>query len=221
MSASLPHNVLWAQLQLFGQWLYEREIQQPKGYVALVAQRLRSLNVLERYSPQANHLRTLTLKALETYGERFEPCRAMPPNVDRVPRLDRRQQLLFAVWIWMSTGLRKESMTSMRSDLIQLVTPQNKFAQAVIPLVKSVPVPGEAFSIFFPAKLFEESLFPMEAAELDRIAQILGTTSHGMRRALAIYLRRRAAEVGATPGTTQRRLSKGELVTISPGPTIL
>eukprot|EP00392_Amoebophrya_sp_AT5.2_P001209 g1211.t1 len=199
-------NVLWAQLQIFGQWLYEKETQQPKSYVALVAQRLRSLNCLEKHSPQANHLQTLTFKALETYGERFEPCRAMPPDVEKSHRLDSRQQLLFAVW--MSTGLRKESMASLRPDLMQIVTPQNKFMHAIVPSVKSVPVPGETFSVYFPAKLYREGLFPVEAHELDKIAQLLGTTSHGMRRALAIYLRRRAAEVNALPGTKEYQIFK-------------
>eukprot|EP00392_Amoebophrya_sp_AT5.2_P012582 g12689.t1 len=194
-------NVLWAQLQIFGQWLYEKEIQTPKAYVALVAQRLRSLNALERTNPQSCHLQTLTFKALETYGERFEPCRAMPPDIDKVNRLTRREQVLFN--IWMSTGLRKESMISMREDLIQVVTPMKRFAQALIPSIKSVPVPGETFAVFFPAALFSEGLFPVEATELDRIAHTLGTTSHGIRRALAIYLRRRAAEIGAYPGTQE------------------
>eukprot|EP00392_Amoebophrya_sp_AT5.2_P010517 g10581.t1 len=199
-------NVLWAQLQLFGQWLYEKEIQTPKACVALVAQRLRSLNALERFNPQSGHLQTLTFKALETYGERFEPCRAMPPDTAKVNRLSRREQVLFT--IWMATGLRKESMASIRNDLIQLVTPEKKFMQAIIPAIKSVPVPGETFSVYFPAKLYSEGIFPVEPLELDKIAMTLGTTSHGVRRALAIYLRRRAAEVGATPGTREYAIFK-------------
>eukprot|EP00392_Amoebophrya_sp_AT5.2_P005829 g5839.t1 len=204
-------NILWAQLQLFAHWLMEKEIQKAKIYISLVSQRLRSLCALERGNPQSNHLQTLTLKNVEAYAENFKPARAVPPSIDFVRRLSFKQQRIFSIWI--STGLRKDSMASLRPDMVNLVMPEGKFMEAAATSVKSIPLPGELFKVYFPAALCAppysaEDLFPVSPYELDRIAHAVKTTSHGIRRGLAIYLRKRCADVGAIPGSKEFAIFK-------------
>ena len=190
-------NVLWSSLQLFGHWLYDREIQHPQAYVSLVAQRLRSLAALERHNSQAGQLQQLTFNNLNSYRQQFRPCRAVPPNTDRLSSLTPREQKIFGMWS--GTGLRKDSFISIRPELTSLVMPEGKFVKCQVPSVKSIPDPGMPFFVYIPEPMFEPGVFPVDEYECDQIARKLGTTAHGIRRALAIYLRRRAVELGLFP----------------------
>lgn len=189
-------NILWSQLQLFGQWLFERDIQEPEVYVALVSQRLRALNALERGNSQAQQLQSYTYDNLNRYSALYAPTKANPPDLTKVPALTVREQKIFGMWS--ATGLRKGSFASIRKDLTQL-TDDSKFMRVVVPCVKAVPVPGATFSAYVPATIFYPEVFPVSEPELDIISRKLGTTSHGIRRGLALYLRRRAAELGLMP----------------------
>eukprot|EP00392_Amoebophrya_sp_AT5.2_P012059 g12153.t1 len=190
-------NVLWSQLQIFGHWLYEKEIQLPQGCVSLVAQRLRSLCALERGNSQADQLQQLTFNNLNSYRQQFLPHRAVPPSLDLLHTLSKREQSLFCQWA--GTGLRKDSFASIRVELASTVLPEKRFIACQIPSIKSIPEPGVPFHAFIPRELFGASVFPTSTTELDIIARKLATTSHGIRRALAIWVRRRALERGVPP----------------------
>eukprot|EP00392_Amoebophrya_sp_AT5.2_P004281 g4289.t1 len=190
-------NITRSMLQLFGQFLYERGITAPETYVALVGQRMRSLCCLEKNNPQAAQLQTLTLDNLTRYKTKFTPDKAAPPDLSRVSDLTLREQATCGMWT--CTGLRKDSFCSIRADMVFLVCPERKFVRATVPCIKSIPTPGEVFCVFIPADVFFVDVFPVEPEECDRIALKLKTTSHGVRRALALYLRRLAGEIGLMP----------------------
>eukprot|EP00392_Amoebophrya_sp_AT5.2_P005371 g5380.t1 len=142
-------------------------------------------------------LQRLTFNNLNSYRQQFRPCRAVPPDVDRVSSLNPREQAIFIMWA--GTGLRKDSFASIRPELSSIVMPERKFVKCQVPSVKSIPNPGQPFFCYIPEPVFQPGVFPVEEYDRDQIANKLGTTSHGVRRALAIYLRRRAAELGLLP----------------------
>eukprot|EP00392_Amoebophrya_sp_AT5.2_P013503 g13627.t1 len=192
-------NATWAHLQVFGHFLFDREIQNPQGYVSLVAQRLRSLAVLEQNNSGAAQLQQMTFNNLNSYRAQLTPEKAVPPNLDKLPSLNDREQKIFGMWS--GTGLRKDSLASIRTDLAMLVLPQRKFVRCIIPSVKSIPEPGKSFEVYIPAPIFADEVSPVSTQELDILARKLGTTSHGVRRSLALFLRRRALEMNLLPST--------------------
>eukprot|EP00392_Amoebophrya_sp_AT5.2_P008743 g8771.t1 len=141
-------------------------------------------------------LQSLTFDNLNRYSQLFEPARANPPDLTRVPLLALREQRIFGMWS--VTGLRKCSFASIRKDCLTTSEDQ-RFVKAMIPPIKSLPVPGEHFFAYIPKDIFFQDVFPVTPMELDAIAHKLHTTSHGVRRALALQLRRRCAEVGLYP----------------------
>eukprot|EP00392_Amoebophrya_sp_AT5.2_P007408 g7422.t1 len=145
----------------------------------------------------AAQLQTLTFDNLTRCKTKFTPEKAAPPDLSRVTGLTLREQAIFGMWT--CTGLRKDSFCSIRADMVHLVCPECKFVRATVPCIKSIPTPGEVFYVFIPADVFYIDVFPVEKEECDRIALKLNTTSHGVRRALALYLRRLAGEVGLMP----------------------
>eukprot|EP00392_Amoebophrya_sp_AT5.2_P001420 g1422.t1 len=190
-------RIQWAMLQLFRHFLYERGTTAPKTYVALVAQRMRSLCCLERGNVQSAQLQTLTLDNLDRFKTKFTPDKAAPPDLAQIEEPTTREQAIFGMWT--CTGLRKDSFCSIRTDMTQLVFPACKYVRAVVPCVKSIPTPGKVFRVYIPADVFFPEAFPVEPEECDRISLKLRTTSHGIRRALALYLRRLAGEIGLMP----------------------
>eukprot|EP00392_Amoebophrya_sp_AT5.2_P013516 g13640.t1 len=189
-------NALWAQLQIFGMFLFDREIQCPEVYASTVSQRLRSLGCLERGNSQAAQLQSLTFDNLNRYSQLFEPTRALPPDLSLLHTLTVDEQRIFGMWS--CTGLRKISFASIRPDCIQ-ESNDKRFMKALIPCIKSIPVPGECFFAYLPKSVFFPQVLPVTTTQLDAIAHKLHTTSHGVRRALALYLRRRCAEIGLFP----------------------
>lgn len=189
-------NTLWAQLQIFGMFLFDREIQCPEVYVSAVSQRLRSLGCLEKGNSQAAQLQSLTFDNLNRYSQLFEPTRALPPDLTLLNTLTVEEQQIFGMWS--CTGLRKISFASIRRDCVQ-ESSDKRFMKAMIPSIKSLPVPGECFFAYIPKSVYFPKVFPVTPQQLDTVAHKLHTTSHGVRRALALYLRRRCAEVGLFP----------------------
>eukprot|EP00392_Amoebophrya_sp_AT5.2_P001670 g1672.t1 len=129
--------------------------------------------------------------------QQFRPCRAIPPDLDKLMRLTPREQRIFTMWS--GTALRKDSFVSIRTELCSIVQPEAKFIKCQVPSVKSIPLPGQPFFVYIPQSIFRPEVFPVSEYECDQIARKLGTTSHGIRRAMAIYLRRRAVELGLAP----------------------
>eukprot|EP00392_Amoebophrya_sp_AT5.2_P005043 g5052.t1 len=157
---------------------------------------------------RAGQLQSLTFDNLNRYSQLFEPIRAMPPDLTRLPLLELREQRIFGMWS--ITGLRKCSLSSIRKDCLT-VSEDQRFVKAMIPSIKSLPVPGEYFYAYIPKDIFYNDVFPVTPMELDAIAHKLHTTSHGVRRALALQLRRRCAEIGLRPDPDSRH-SKEYLV---------
>eukprot|EP00392_Amoebophrya_sp_AT5.2_P012426 g12529.t1 len=206
---ALPEKKVKAILDiLFGMFLFDRDIGCPEAYISTVSQRLRSLNALERGNAQAGQLQSLTFDNLNRYSQLFEPIRAMPPDLTRLPLLELREQRTFGMWS--ITGLRKCSFSSIRKDCLT-VSEDQRFVKAMIPSIKSLPVPGEYFYAYIPKDIFFADVFPVTPMELDTVAHKLHTTSHGVRRALALQLRRRCAEIGLRPDPEGRH-SKEYLV---------
>eukprot|EP00392_Amoebophrya_sp_AT5.2_P003765 g3770.t1 len=145
---------------------------------------------------RAGQLQTLTYDNLNRYSQLFEPVRAMPPDLNLLPNLTPDERSIFKVWS--CTGLRKISFASIRRDCVQ-ISDDKRFIKAMIPCIKSLPVPGEHFFVYIPRSIYAPHVFPVGPLILDTIAHKLRTTSHGVRRALALYLRRRCAEVGIFP----------------------
>eukprot|EP00392_Amoebophrya_sp_AT5.2_P014674 g14835.t1 len=168
-------------------------IEEKRGNISNVYNGVKLTASLEWWAQQ---LQSYTYDNLSRYAKLYAPTRANPPDLSKLPLLTVNEQKIYVMWA--STGLRKSSFASVRLDLAQM-TDDRQFVRITVPSVKAVPVPGETFSTFIPRAIFFSEVFPVSETQLDIIARKMGTTSHGVRRALALYLRRRAAELGPMP----------------------
>eukprot|EP00392_Amoebophrya_sp_AT5.2_P006235 g6245.t1 len=190
-------NVLWAEVQAFGCYLLDCDYSHPEHYASLVGQRLRGLNALERGNTMAQSLMSqTTIYRLKRLGVEWSRHGAFPPNLSFYERLSLRQKRIFE--LWMATGLRPRSLMSLRNELVEQ-TEGSQMCTLRVPFIKINPTPGEMFIARVPKAVFSTDILPITRSDLEGIAKTLGASLYGPRRALAIYLRLRVAELGVKP----------------------
>eukprot|EP00392_Amoebophrya_sp_AT5.2_P013731 g13860.t1 len=183
----LHPSVKWSTLQIYGEYLADCEYRNPENYISLVGGRLREINALERGNVRATVLMTQTFSRMARLMEDRLPQKAIPPNLAKLDLLTRREKQTFVFWT--QCGLRPKSMTQVRSDMIHEEPMMGAFTRVMVPSIKIAPKQGETFAVWVPSDCLAKSMFPVDENELNRIAQKLGATGYGPRRALAIYLK--------------------------------
>lgn len=189
-------NVTWTQLQKFGEFLADAEYRNPSHYVSAVGQRLRSINALDRYNPLSCCLMKQTFQRLNKLASDFSQKRAVPPNTAKMNLLTAREKMTFATW--QQSGLRPKSMLELRRDMVY-EEQDSAFVRIIVPVVKVDPEPGEFFAVWIPKDCFDINTLPFTCQDLHSIAGKLGTTTYGVRRALAIWLRLLLMNLGIEP----------------------
>eukprot|EP00392_Amoebophrya_sp_AT5.2_P006327 g6338.t1 len=179
-----------------GSYLLDCGYLNPDAYVSVVGMRLRALNVLEQHNPHASVLMAQTFARLGALMLDHDSTKALPPNLSLAYKLTARERAIFS--LWMQSGLRPRSLLHVRPDMIKR-DQMSPWAEVAVPVVKVDPKPGEVFKIFVPAALVHEHLLPFTISDLAGICKTLGTTLYGPRRALALWFRIRAAELGIYP----------------------